>query len=148
MRFFGIFFIVLFAFAAAAQQPDIHLNKVAGVYNLGCAPDPTDTDVVEAFFVRTDVDPVVELGSTTVVSTRADDVAIGVVFRMDFVVPQTDNDDAEIRCYVRDAEFASDYSNNAGLIDFTRPSKPRVIACTQPAPWSWSLEWSRIQSNG
>ena len=110
-------------FTATAQEPDVPLGKIAGVYNAGCLVDPIDTDVVEGCFVRADSAPVDELGCTSTVSTRADDVAAGTVYRMDFTVQQTMFDDAEIRCYLRDAEFPSAYSDNAGLIDFTPPGK-------------------------
>ena len=120
----GLLFAILipcFPFAAMAQ--DVPLGKVAGVYNAGCLVNPIDTDVVEGCFVRADADPVSGLGCTTTVSTSADDVAAGTVYRMDFTVQQTMFDDAEIRCYLRDAEFPSPYSDNAGLIDFTPPGK-------------------------
>lgn len=132
MKFFSLFF-VLFAFTAAAQQPDVSLNRTAGVYNAGCLADPTDTDIVSGCFVRIDVLPVIELGCTSQVSTRADDVLAGTVYRMDFTVEQTISDDAEIRCYVNDLDFASNYSFNAGIIDFTLPVNPRLIAqCVEP----------------
>ena len=79
-------------------------------------------------------------------SKLADDVLKGTVFRMDFAVQQTTFDDAEIRCYVTDIDFSSEYSSNAGVIDFTPPGRGRLIAwCTEPP---WSLVWSKIQSNG
>ena len=118
-----IFVVLLLAFTASAQEPDVPLGKVAGVYNAGCLRDPIDTDVIEGCFVRADAVPINELGCTSTVSTRADDVAAGTVCRMDFTVQQTMFDDAEIRCYLRDAEFLSAYSDNAGLIDFTPPGK-------------------------
>jgi hypothetical protein len=134
---------LLLAPAAAAQEPDVGLGKVAGVYNAGCLRDPIDTDVLEGCFARVDLVPVIELGCTSEVSTRPTDVSAGTVYRMDFTVQQTTFDDAEIRCYLNDGELLSDYSVNAGLIDFTPPAKGRLLAsidwCTVPAiavaPW-------------
>ncbi len=150
MRFsFGLFlFIMLFAFMAAAQtptptstpQPDVTLGRTAGVYHAGCLADQADTDLVSGCFVRADVSPVTELGCTIEVSTRADDVLLGTVFRMDFAVQQTTFDDAEIRCYVTDIDFSSEYSTNAGIIDFTPPGRGRLIAsCVEPplVPFEW-----------
>ncbi len=122
MKIFS-FLVLLFFSVASAQAQDVPLSKVAGVYNAGCLIDPVDTDVVEGCFLRADATPIIELGCTSTVSTRADDVAAGTVYRMDFTVQQTMFDDAEIRCYLRDAEFSSPYSDNAGLIDFTPPGK-------------------------
>ncbi len=151
MKFlFGLFlFVVLFAFMAAAQEPepqsDVPLGRTAGVYNAGCLADQTDTDLISGCFVRADVTPVTELGCTTEVSTRADDVLKGMVFRMDFAVQQTTFDDAEIRCYVTDIDFSSEYSFNAGIIDFTPPARGRLIAsCVQPplVPFEWMTQRS------
>jgi hypothetical protein len=130
------YFPILLMFALPAMAQDVPLDKVAGVYNAGCLDDPINTDVVEGCFVRVDASPVIELGCTTDVSTRADDVAAGKVYRMDFQVQQTTFDDAEIRCYVNDSVPQSSlYSDNAGLIDFTPPAKGRVIAwCTEVIP--------------
>ena len=59
---------------------------------------------------------------------------------MAFAVQQTTFDDAEIRCYVTDIDFSSEYSFNAGVIDFTPPGRGRLISwCVQPplAPPTW-----------
>jgi hypothetical protein len=46
---------------------------------------------------------------------------------MDITVQHTANDDAEIKCYVIDTEAnISDYSDNSGIIDFTKPGKGHI----------------------
>lgn len=131
-----ILLVLFFSLPAAAQEPDVSLSKVAGVYNGGCLRAAIDTDVIEGCFVRVDLDPVIELGCTGAVSSRPSDVLEGTVYRMDFTVQQTTFDDAEIRCYLNDGELVSEYSVNAGLIDFTPPAKGRFMAsifwCTEP----------------
>jgi hypothetical protein len=117
-------FSVLLCVVASAQTPapfpDVPLSKIGGVYNIGCVT-PSDTDLVDVCFVRTDqVTGVVELGCVAGPEPETE-------FRMDVSVQQTPFEDAEIRCYVTDDDLnASLYSDNAGIIDFTPPGKGRV----------------------
>ena len=99
-------------------RPDVPLLQTGGIYNMGCHA-PSDTDLLEMCFVRTDVTPIVELGCTPVQPDQD--------IRMDLNIVPTQGDNAEIRCYAKDTSgLVSDYSENAGIVDFTRPGRPYV----------------------
>jgi hypothetical protein len=98
--------------------PDIPLTPVSGTYAVTCAA-PSDSDMAELCLVRSDASPVVELVCAP--SGPSEEV------RMEFELASTPNADAEIRCYARDTTgLVSDYSPNAGLVDFTPPGAPHV----------------------
>jgi hypothetical protein len=114
--------VLFFAVSAGAQtaRPDVPLVSTGGIYPMKCM-SPSDTDMASICFVRTDLaDGVVELGC----SPAGPDQEIA----MDLSITITIDDDAEIRCYAVDTDdLVGDYSDNAGLVDFTRPGKPYVI---------------------
>jgi len=110
-----------------APHPDVPLKKVGGVYDIGCHT-PLDTDLDQVCWVRTDLDSgVIELGC---LHGPTPDTS----YRTDIAVDQTPNEDAEVKCYVSDTEgFVSNYSDNSGLIDFTRPGPPRIVYVPEAA---------------
>ncbi len=127
----GFLVAILFAAPAFAQtpepHPDVPLQKVGGVYDIGCHT-PLDTDLSQACWVRTDLAAGVdELGCVDAPAPDTD-------YRTDISVAQTENDDAEIKCYVIDTEgLVSNYSDNSGLIDFTGPGAPRIVYVPEAA---------------
>jgi hypothetical protein len=113
---------ILFAFTATAQtpapRPDIVLLQAGGIYPIKCVA-PSDEDMAQICFVRTDLAEVVELGCTGAEALETVSLDLNIV--------ATAGDDAEIRCYAVDASgLVGDYSENAGLVDFTRPGRPYV----------------------
>ena len=109
---------------AQTAHPDIPLNKVGEIYTMSCMA-PSDTDLKKVCFVRTDMSEIIEYGC---VDAQPDTVAT-----MTFTVGITQDDDAEIKCYASDeTNIPSDYSDNSGTIDFTRPGKPYVVFNTEP----------------
>ena len=113
--------IILIATASHGQEPrpNVPLLKVGEVYNVGCEPQPPMDDVVEACWVRTDVAEPVELGCTPAQG--------GTVARMDLSIAVEIDQVAEVRCYVVSSYgIPSDYSENAGLVDFRKPGRPFV----------------------
>jgi hypothetical protein len=113
------FLIVDFANAQTPPPyPDIPLTPVSGTYGVTCA-GPDDADMAELCLVRSDSNPVIEL----VCAAAGPSAEI----RMEFELESTPNDDAEIRCYAKDTTgLVSDYSPNAGIVDFTPPGVPHV----------------------
>lgn len=115
---------ILFGFtplstAAQTPRPNTPLLQIGGVYPIGCHT-PSDTDLASVCFVRTDTPEPVELGCTPALGPDTD---VG----MDLTILTTEGVDAEIHCYVVDhSGLVSDYSENAGLVDFTRPGRPYV----------------------
>lgn len=119
---FNAIVLVGMAVVARAQTPtprlDVPLLRVSGVYKITCH-SPSDADMDQLCFVRTDLADPLELGC----------VAAGpdVDKSLDLNVAETSGVDAEIRCYAVDTSgLVSDYSPNAGLVDFTRPGRPYV----------------------
>jgi hypothetical protein len=112
-------FVCKDAFAQTTPPyPDIPLTPVSGTYAVTCA-GPDDADMAELCLVRADSNPVVELVCA--------DAGPSAEVRMEFELESTPNDDAEIRCYARDTTgLVSDYSPNAGTVDFTPPGEPHV----------------------
>jgi hypothetical protein len=113
--------MVALPFVVSAQQshPDIPLTPVSGTYAITCAAPP-DADMAELCLVRADAVPVIEL----VCAAAGPSAEV----RMEFELESTPNDDAEIRCYAKDTTgLVSDYSENAGLVDFTPPGQPHVM---------------------
>lgn len=113
---------ILLAFSAHGQtptpRPNVPLLRTGGIYSISCH-GPTDADLAQICFVRTDLTEPEELGCVT----AAPDTDV----RLDLNLVETTGDDAEIRCYaVDDSGLVSDYSLNAGLVDFTRPGLPYV----------------------
>lgn len=100
-------------------RPNVPLLQTGGIFNAGCQPvAPYDT-VVQACWVRTDTTEPVELGCVDSVG--------GAEARMDLNMVVNIGEVAEIRCYVvSDQGVPSDYSENAGIVDFTRPGRPYV----------------------
>lgn len=111
--------LLLFPLVAAAQPADVPLTQISGTYSVKAAM-PSDTDVISLCVVRVDVTPVIEYGCTPGGPME--------VVTMEITVVATPNDDAEIRAYAVDSEgLVSDYSPNAGRIDFTKPGPPVLI---------------------
>jgi len=114
---------ILLSSVANAQtptpRPNVPLLQTGGIFNAGCQPTPPYDDVVKACWVRTDtVDPV-ELGCVDSIGNAE--------ARMDLNMVIDIGDVAEIRCYVVNSQnIPSDYSENAGIVDFTQPGKPFV----------------------
>jgi hypothetical protein len=107
-------------------HPDVRLSLEAGVYTLGCNT-PLDTDLAQACFVRVDLpgDPV-ELGCVT--ATMPD-----TPYHTSVTVARTENQDADIRCYVTDLDGNhSDYSDNKAIVDFTNPGKGVIVSAMTP----------------
>jgi len=100
-------------------RPDVPLDRVAGLYPITCIA-PSDLDLAEICFVRADLpDQVLELGC---VPALADQAAT-----LEVTIERTPHIDAEVRCYATDTSAnLSDYSENAGTVDFTPPGRPRV----------------------
>ncbi len=123
--------IVLLGLPASAQtpapHPDVPLKKVGGVYDIGCHT-PLDTDLDQVCWVRTDLSAgVIELGCLHGPSPDT-------TYRTDISVQQTPNENADVKCYVSDTEgLVSEYSDNSGLIDFTRPGRPRIVYVPEAA---------------
>ena len=120
MRHVTTFLIaLLFSSVALAQVTDIPLVMVSGVYTVK-AQMAGDSDTSELCVVRVDLPQVIEFGCVP--------AAANEIVSMDIVVTVTENDDAEIRVYAVDTGgLVSEYSPNAGIIDFTRPTAPMLI---------------------
>jgi hypothetical protein len=119
--YMSICLMVALPFVVSAQQshPDIPLTPTSGVYGVTCA-GPDDTDMFELCLVRSDSVPVIELA--------CEPAGPSAEVRIEFELVSTPNDDAEIRCYARDTTgLVSDYSENAGIVDFTPPGIPHVM---------------------
>jgi hypothetical protein len=137
MKFPYIVLMVLAASVAVAQtpapRPDVPLLSTGGIYPVRCM-SPDDADMKEICFVRTDLPDVVELGCAPAGFTRPDceveepvDGLPSCIASLDLSIEATPDDDAEIRCYAVDISgLVSDYSENAGTVDFTRPGRPFV----------------------
>ena len=98
--------------------PDVKLVRVGSVYTVK-AQAPPDLDMAQICVVRADLDPMTELGC---VPAGPDEIVT-----IDIQVQQTSFDDAEIRAYsVDDDNLVSVLSENAGLIDFTPPGRPKI----------------------
>lgn len=115
--------LVVAAREASAQttepMPNVPLLQTGGVYPMSCVPTPPMDDVVKACFVRTDVTPIVELGCT--------DAGPNQPGHMDLTLAVNVDELAEVRCYVVSSYgVPSDYSTNAGTVDFTKPGRPFV----------------------
>lgn len=109
---------------ANAQTPDppgdVALVPIGGLYHIGCQT-PLDGDLDQMCFVRTDLPDVIELGCVDAPDPNS-------IYYMDAPIISTPDDDAEIRCYVIDTGgLVSDYSPNAGIVDFTSPGPPVFI---------------------
>jgi hypothetical protein len=118
MRFSWI--VLLFPAVAFAQQthPDIPLTPTSGVYSMKVQA-PVDLDMEQICCVRADASPAEELGCVPAGPSE--------VVTFDVTVAATPDDDAALRCYAVDTSgLVSDYSDNAYLLDFTRPGKPVV----------------------
>jgi hypothetical protein len=112
-------FIALAATTAGAQDTDVPLTPTGGVYPVSFMP-PDDTDLFQVCCLRADLTPVVELGCV--------DAVPSVVGTVSVTIDSTPNDDAEIRCYATDTTgLVSDYSPNAGIVDFTPPGSPLIV---------------------
>jgi hypothetical protein len=111
---------LLFPLVVAAQpREDIPLKQVSGTYTVK-AMMPVDLDVIQLCAVRVDLESVIEYGCV--------DASPSVVVPMEITVVATPGIDAVIRVYAVDSEgLSSDYSLNAGLIDFTRPGTPTLV---------------------
>lgn len=112
MRYLFLLFL-LFPAVALAQPADVPLTLTGGVYPVK-VQGPDDADMAKICCVRADAIPVVELGCVP--------AGPSAIIGMDVTVAATQDDDAEIRCYAVDTMgLVSDYSPNAGIVDFTRP---------------------------
>jgi hypothetical protein len=106
---------MLVVFDASAQAPpdDVPLAPLGGVYPVK-AQAADDSDMAEICCVRADAAPVDELGCVPAGASEIVTIEVTVV--------ATEDNDAEIRCYAVDTTgLVSDYSPNAGIVDFTRP---------------------------
>lgn len=114
-----VFGFVEFAGAQTPEpRPDVPLIATGGIYPMSCMA-PSDADMAEICFVRTDITPIVELGCAP--------SGPSAIVPLDLNVVATVDDDAEIRCYAVDTSgLVGDYSENAGTVDFTRPGRPHV----------------------
>lgn len=119
----GLMFVCSADYANAqtpAPRPNVVLTQTSGIYPIRCMAPP-DADMAQICFVRTDLADPVELGCTP--------AGPSVEAALDLNVIATADDDAEIRCYAVDTSgLVGDYSENAGLVDFTRPSRPFVVS--------------------
>lgn len=119
--------VLLMAGSALAQTPtplpDIPREPVGaiGTYRMKMEirTGPGQENVFEACCVRTDVDPVEELGCNPGVA--------GEITAWLANIPVTPGDNAEVRCYVNDPEQSSEYTGNAYTINFTFPLLPPVL---------------------
>jgi len=103
---------------AQESRPNIPLLQTGGIYPMACVA-PEDNDMKEICFVRTDLPEMIELGCSSAGPNETVYLDLNVVATVD--------DDAEIRCYAVDTSgLVGDYSENAGLVDFTRPGRPYV----------------------
>ncbi len=99
-------------------RPDIPLLLVDGKGPMRCHT-ASDADMAQVCFVRTDQSEPVELGCITAGPDE------DIIF--DLEVPVTLGDDGLVRCYAVDTSgLGSDYSENAGLADFSQPGAPYV----------------------
>lgn len=100
-------------------RPNVPLLQTGGIYNAGCQPVEPFATVVKVCWVRTDTTEPTELGCV--------DSFGGAEARMDLDIVLSINEIAEVRCYVvSDQGVPSDYSENAGIVDFTQPGRPYV----------------------
>lgn len=106
--------------ATPIPHPDVVLKQSAGVYPIGCVA-PSDLDMAELCFSRTDGPTVLELGC----AAAGPDETIHTTVK----VPRTTHVDAKIRCYAIDTSGLRGLdSDNAGLIDFTPPGRTRITS--------------------
>jgi len=119
-RIIVILIALLFPLAVSAQpREDITLSQVSGTYTVK-AMMPDDLDVIQLCTVRVDLEPVIEYGCV--------DAGPSVIVSMQITVAATPGIDAVIRVYAVDVEgLMSDYSPNAGRIDFTKPGTPTLV---------------------
>jgi hypothetical protein len=104
---------------AGAQEADIPLLPSGGVYPVKFMA-PVDLDLYQVCCVRADAVPIAELGCIDAVPD-----AVGT---LEVTLASTPGDDAEIRCYATDtSDLVSDYSPNAGIVDFTPPGVPVIV---------------------
>ena len=112
MRYLFLLFL-LFPAIALAQPADIPRLPVGGVYHIK-AQMADDEDTTEICCVRADASPVEDLGCNPAGANE--------VVEFDVAMTATEGSDAAIRCYAKDVTgLVSDYSENAYLVDFTRP---------------------------
>lgn len=121
MKLAAILAVLLLASAAAAQEPcpaDVQIFRDGSVYTVRVQA-PSDADMAQICLDRVDSNPVTPLGC---VPAGADETVV-----MTATVAKTTWDDAELRAYAVDtSDLVSDYSCNAGIIDFTPPGRPHV----------------------
>lgn len=123
-----IFAIVFISSVADAQtpHPDVPLSLQNGTVSLTCVPTAPMAHVIEVCFLRTDMDPDVDLGCVPALG--------GTPGEKDLTIVITDDQDAEIRCFsVGSNNMNSEISDNAGTVNFTRPGKPHVVLNTPTA---------------
>jgi hypothetical protein len=113
--------LLLMAQSASAQtHHDVPLLPSAGVFPVTCQ-SPGDMDMAQICFIRVDLEPPLALGC---VPCGPDEAC-----SKDLTVPVTTNNDAEIKCYAEDeGGLVGDNSDNSGIIDFSTPGKPVVVA--------------------
>ena len=116
-RYIAILFIL--AAGTASAQSDVLYAPVSGVYTVK-AQMGADADTAQFCVARVDVAPVIEYGCVPALA--------GEIVEMPVTVEVTLNDDAELRGYaVDESGLTSDYSPNAGRVDFTRPGAPLLV---------------------
>lgn len=117
----GLVLLALLMISRAEAQetrPDVPLLLVDGKGPMKCVA-PSDSDMAQVCFVRTDVTPLIELGC---VPAGPDEPVL-----LELTVPVTAGDDGEVRCYAVDTSgLVGDFSLNAGLADFSPPGRPYV----------------------
>ena len=111
-----------------APYPDVSLKQSGGVYPIGCHSADDGGVTAELCFARVALPEPLELGCLEAGSNEAVHTTV--------TVPTAPGDDAEIRCYAVGAgalALVSDYSYNAGRINFTTPGTPRIVAAIRAA---------------
>jgi hypothetical protein len=104
---------------AQTPRPDVPLSQEGGIYVMSCMPTEPMGHVVEACFLRVDVEPDLDLGCVP--------ASPGTTATKHLEIPITIDQDAEIRCFmVGSNNMNSEISENAGIVNFTRPGRPFV----------------------
>ncbi len=122
--FLGVILFTIFCFLtknADAQEtwPDIALTRQGSTYNINCQPvEPIDL-LAQICVVRTDLEGIIELGCIDHIDLTVATLTVSV--------DRTPHLDGQLRCYAVDTELNStNYSENAGIVDFTPPGRPHV----------------------
>jgi hypothetical protein len=113
--------LAIYNLEAASQtpRPDVPLEMETGTVTLTCVPTVPMDHVIEACFLRTDLDPDVDLGCIPALG--------GALGTKDLTIAITEDQNAEIRCFtIGSNNMESELSENAGTVNFTKPGKPYI----------------------